>query len=912
MEFEKLLNMGLSARAVRVLSSMKIKTLEDCTNISERELQEKRGVGKKTIDEIISFRDRIADGQIDDFSVGQSLSMLDMSNSLGFLISDNELEAMSQHSIDELMLTSKMRSWLKKAHVYNMDQVLTTNGLNSVFLKGMGKKAKEELKREVIRWLTDNQMVDAVTIPKYDIPVEKESCYETLCNNIQDLIKIRAAILYNACIECGVCESIEKMDMQNMKENEYLFLINAIEVIQREITILLKSIIDDEKGYIEEESFEKILENKISDEQLRMAVFSFLRNNKIIIRSDNMIVLGRKSLREYVGLLDDEVKRNIFVDRLNGLSLQEIGDRNGITRERARQIIVKCTDRIPLVMEDYYSGPFKYFKISRDIFYGMFPEADAWTYEFLSARYKKGDEDLTTESLSGYKGLYVPAIKEYARKKETEKWKNGLSRTKIASFVLIMHVGGKYFNKDSFREAYCNYLVENELPEERYSYNQYTLTNWLRTSCHVVFNRDGEFRYYENNDSCFLKLIDFNRYKDSVISAELIFRDYHELMDECDIHDGYELFCILKNSPEMNKNHPEILFRRIPSMIFGDGDEKKQVLRLVREIAPIDHWSFFEAYEERYGVRKESACANLGVYIEQFLHEGQYVVDLPSLSPDDEKRIREVISQKPFWTISELERLFSQHCTSSALDALNVTTLHALGFSLNTGYAYDRRYGNVVECLDEYIFSKDIVDLNQLDCDITRISMFQSYISRVRDSLNYIEISPKIFASQAYLEREYGITREVISNIQKKASQYYDSHKYFNGNSIWDLIKDDLDVQHLYENRWLCTSILRQQAGVYVLSVTNAVILSRNKDDLSLAKVCKWITEQEGKMSLEHLTDRFNMLFGSKIEKHKIAFKIKEQGDEQSMLTDGIDEYLEKIIASACDSDDDLLKEEFF
>ena len=129
---------------------------------------------------------------------------------------------------------------------------------------------------------------------------------------------------------------------------------------------------------------------------------------------------------------------------------------------------------------------------------------------------------------------------------------------------------------------------------------------------------------------------------------------------------------------------------------------------------------------------------------------------------------------------------------------------------------------------------------------------------------------------------------------------------------IEDNIKEDINVKLLKGNKWLCTSIMRQQEGVFSLSVVNAVILSLQRDELALAKICTWIVEREGRMTLDRLTNRINELFGSGLDKHKIAFKIKEQGNAEELLTDGVDEYIEQLISASDEMEDDLFKEEFF
>ena len=62
-------------------------------------------------------------------------------------------------------------------------------------------------------------------------------------------------------------------------------------------------------------------------------------------------------------------------------------------------------------------------------------------------------------------------------------------------------------------------------------------------------------------------------YKNLIISAELLFRDYADLMEELDIRDGYELFYVLKSSICHWKGPFEISFRRVPTIIIGNGSE---------------------------------------------------------------------------------------------------------------------------------------------------------------------------------------------------------------------------------------------------------------------------------------------------------------------------------------------------
>lgn len=903
----------LSTRAMHLLQKMNIQTVEEFMNIPVSEFERKRGVGKKTIDELAELKNNIAQGLIDfDDIENTSLAENNRINDVPELPKEI-LEKIAQYPITSLGLSNRSQNGLQRAGIKTIDQVLYLSDEDLKNISSLGQKSFDEIKRFRIEWLIKNHFILMDFDESIDIPEDKRIFFEGLAGILHKIIFLDVNTLYKLCDECGFSNQIENIELSDITKYDYIYLLEHNDEIKDGVKHYFYDFFSAEKEFVAEEELITKIERDFEDETFKSALFDILKYRGGLGIIGDYYVLKRDSLKEYISRMENSVKVRILFDRFNGLSLQEIGVKNNLTRERVRQITVKMIGNFPRLKEDYYASIFQYFKFNRELFYNVFPKADKRTFEYLSMRYRKGKYALDRENLDRYHGLYSFVIEDYIEKDEATRWKKGLTRQKIAWRVLIIH-SGEYFDKESFRKAYDIFLKQNSLDSQRYSFNPYSITNIFRCSKHVVFNRDGEFRYFENDATELWYKLDMRRYRDSVISSELIFRDYSELMEEYDIRNGYELFCLLKNTfnndIENDDSICRVHFRRIPVMIIGNGDEEKQIVKFLKEISPIEYWTFYAAYEERYGLRKESAIANLGSYIEKYHVGGEYITDLPYLSKEDEKKVLRRIEEKPIWSIEKLERIFEEECVSSDKDVLNNTTLYNLGYTLNVGYAYSRKYTNVTECIEEYIFSKDLVDLNEIDQDIVRLSVFKSYIYSLRMSLNYIEVSQKLYASRYFLEQEYGLTDERINSIQKKASYLY-REKYFNGNSLWNDLKDDADVKMLHDNKWLFTSILRQQDGVYSLSIVNAVVLSLQKDELSLVKICSWIVEQEGKMTLEHLTERVNEIFGSGLDKNKLAFKIKEQGNATEILTDGVDEYLEQII-SATETEDDLFKEEFF
>ena len=137
---------------------------------------------------------------------------------------------------------------------------------------------------------------------------------------------------------------------------------------------------------------------------------------------------------------------------------------------------------------------------------------------------------------------------------------------------------------------------------------------------------------------------------------------------------------------------------------------------------------YYEAYEERFGVRKESAQGNptISGILANYYTEGIYAIDVPSIDERDVAAFKEVLEIKNFWFTDELEREFEKVCIHSSDDAFNSAAFKRLGYTLNMGYAYNDIYSSVVNYFDAELFSSDIVDLNELDRRLVNLSIFNS------------------------------------------------------------------------------------------------------------------------------------------------------------------------------------------
>ena len=151
-----------------------------------------------------------------------------------------------------------------------------------------------------------------------------------------------------------------------------------------------------------------------------------LLNNLGKIGINNFGVYYKKdSIRDYIKQNYDEKISCILLDRLDGLTLEEIGEKNDITRERVRQICKKQFDRIISLnyYEDKYSDVFEKYEWTKKLFCELF-NLDSYVYEFLNLKYEKGkeningilfDDEFNDEIKNKYKSLNNISIKNIMR-----------------------------------------------------------------------------------------------------------------------------------------------------------------------------------------------------------------------------------------------------------------------------------------------------------------------------------------------------------------------------------------------------------------------------------------------------------------------------------------------------------------
>ena len=900
----------LSVRASNVLHRMGIHYVEELIKTPLEVIAQQQNIGTKTFDEIKSVIENASDIIEHAMQTGDNAINSDDPGEVSAapMFTEEQLFEMSRHTIEELGLSVRPFHALYRDGYLTIDKVAQMSDSNFSQMKGIGKKSIDEIKRTVTTWIRNN-ILSSGDLLQYEVDLKTQEQLQRLVIAMNPVMHLHWMQLYDALAADGSIERIKNANLDDAVKQ-----VLCLPKMRDKLRAFWKITIRD--GIICEDEL-RIKLNKLALAFPQSLLIDEAFKTQIIMNYGNVILVSRNTFLDFFekNYAQDDRAAQILQLRLEGETLQDIGDLFGLTRERVRQITVKLVKKLPLLFEDYFSEPYQYFYFPKSEFCMAFPDVTEEGYEYLSIRYQRGRISLTSESLSGYNGVWKNQLDNFLCEKELCDDKKSVTKTEMVMRVLISNAD-KPLSIDEFVEEYYRYIERRGYSKERLKINLRTVGNHLRNTKGVVFNQDNKVRFCDADSRLVWKVIDFNRYKNTVISSELVFRDYQDEMEELDIRDGYELFYIIKASLDaLDEKQLDIRCRRVPIIVLGDASETAQAIRLLKEISPVLYYDYYRFYEERFGVKKESAQGNPAISgaLSAYYVDGHYIIDVPSIDERDVQRVRNALNEKSLWFIEDVEELFDRVCQYTTHDAINAAAFRRIDYTLNSTYVYRSSYGTALNFFETMISSKDIIDLTTLDRRMASLGMFAAALDKKEKALEYIETAPKILMSAKKIQDVYGISVGEIRELQSQMSVFY-GIPFFNGKSIWPKIEDWPIIQKLQGNDWMLTCIMRQQDAVASLAVAGGIILSLDSNSLNLNRICEWIVSTHSKMSINNLEHVFNETFGTRIPASKFAEKLKASGLWDKIVTDSMDVYIDSLVdAGLADINvDDLLQEEFF
>ena len=627
-------------------------------------------------------------------------------------------------------------------------------------------------------------------------------------------------------------------------------------------------------------------------------------------------------ITEWLDGLDDERASHYLRMRLEGKTLQEIGDAEGITRERVRQITEGALENAYPLAEDRWRELFEAYDLNPEQFEAI-TGLGALSHSYLSitAKTKKAERKPLEQALADES---VPdQVKEVIRARNLlpghvfvgDKLIKA-SKQGIIAHLLMQKASDFCMTSDELYDEYCAFLDNHGL--ERSGRLDPTspraLTARVERLSDVMFakvpadeegNRRG-IRYYDSNARDFTPLIqaigELAASRDVEVSAEALMSEpaLSPILEDLDIRNGYELHHVLSTwCPAICG----VSLGRSPMLTLGKGDRRRQILALISEIGPADPNVLAEEYAKRYGVRPPTFKANFLNGFEQYNHDGLYSYEAVPLDDAQLANLRAILAPVQGWcSASKVRTAFLSHYPDWSAELVTTENMAKVGFEISDGllvrHGFDLRAAFVHMVCDPTSFE---LGKGEFQPEVCSNSIFVSELNKALRLFKIIEVrkgecaSCRVFETgEAPIARK-GFAEFVDQTIARMVPGRPYSIKSLRALGLThelDAVRDTHGLDDFFEESILSVGYVG--GSLKRTSVAQTALFARTGGRFAVGDVIDWYARRRGSLTVSQLVELFETDHEAKVLPSVMRFAIQRSSmtfdaeRDMALLPDGM------------------------
>ena len=627
-------------------------------------------------------------------------------------------------------------------------------------------------------------------------------------------------------------------------------------------------------------------------------------------------------ITEWLDGLDDERASHYLRMRLEGKTLQEIGDAEGITRERVRQITEGALENAYPLAEDRWRELFEAYDLNPEQFEAI-TGLGALSHSYLSitAKTKKAERKPLEQALADES---VPdQVKEVIRARNLlpghvfvgDKLIKA-SKQGIITHLLMQKASDFCMTSDELYDEYCAFLANHGL--ERSGRLDPTspraFTARVERLSDVMFakvpadeegNRRG-IRYYDSNARDFTPLTqaigELAASRDVEVSAEALMSEpaLSPILEDLDIRNGYELHHVLSTwCPAICG----VGLGRSPMLTLGEGDRRRQILALISEIGPADPNVLAEEYAKRYGVRPPTFKANFLNGFEQYNHDGLYSYEAVPLDDAQLATLRAVLAPVQGWcSASKVRTAFLSHYPDWSAELVTTENMAKVGFEISDGllvrHGFDLRAAFVHMVCDPTSFE---LGKGEFQPEVCSNSIFVSELNKAERLFKIVEVRKGEYASCRVFETgEAPITREGFAEFVDQTIARMVPGRPYSIKSLralgltheLDAARDVHGLDDFFEESILSVGYVG--GSLKRTSVAQTALFARTGGRFAVGDVVDWYVRRRGSLTVSQLVELFETDHGAKILPSVMRFAIQRSSmtfnaeRDMALLPDGM------------------------
>lgn len=496
------------------------------------------------------------------------------------------------------------------------------------------------------------------------------------------------------------------------------------------------------------------------------------------IREEKTIKLENEI--KVVNLLDylesDFKDKDILLQRLKGYTLEEIGKKYNVSRERIRQRQVAVLKKAPEIYEiNKYKNIFEEYSFSKNEFTIMF-NVDPKVYELLMLVLKKGKKDtgeyiLKSDKILGSKKekylekhkYYLTRFGEFKRINKQEFLEEILYKYKERSFDSDVFL--EIYNAEAKKYPHLNLEVDNLR----------SIEGIASRSLFTISTLGSAFRYFDMSPSADDNLLKdlISSLDDGCYSMNKIMNENKVIINHLDIQDEYELHNFYKKRADLLDSNINIT--RSPEFTVGDYNKKDFIKEFIAEFSEQPVNSLVDYLYAEYGFRKNTMLTYITSNFREYINKDRIVYVSDASHQNVEIDLASIIYE-PVYLKSEVVKQLKTIGLK-----LNTVMLSRLGYYMTGNIIFKKKFGNVSRALSSIIGSDDI--WRRGTSPLEQSNEMTMHLSSLERKRKLVVLDENIYARTSFLDRS-GIGIDLIESYVKSIYHFLPEKHYFSLQSL--------------------------------------------------------------------------------------------------------------------------------
>ena len=941
----------LSNRAKNALTGAGINTVGDLIKLNEESLLNIRNLGRKTLDEILQSIERFKENNEDGLmrSDGLESTRIEIPADYDTLIQEEAgreyvISWLKENNIriDALeLLSARAYNLLMFGGVKDLGQIVFMKADDLMTFPRMDTASAEEVVRLCSHYLHDKQdeilaayantvnnerivpmvtILDMLKMPEYhDVilnyvkmnersirklglsnrPVNRltmngyENISEIIFLSDNDLLAIPS-------MGTGSVKEIRSVINEYLKENES----RMIAVCTGDETSLLddNAIRDMIRALYQKAGFggfslKEIIEHLhlpdgITEARIKSSIGSLLADNVLeYVDFRCYRVYGR--FADYLKSCTDigDRSKELILKRLQGATLEEIGQEYGLTRERVRQIIKKDVQKVAnwyeirtgmaYFDEDYYRyfyGTYSFEKKDAVKWFGMTEETCNYL-DMVDVKRGKADLHAALEDTQNLEAGLRLKVKNYLNRNKLYIDDVWIEKRRVELEELVAR---KFCREETSFDDFVN-IYNTFLQEEDIAYDEdlylteavlRTRLNKMADSRYLLWKQNRRIRYYDIDGRDYTDLIDglgLDAYENIELSTLKFVEDYPEILEKYDLHDQYELHNLLRKTIPDGSYH-DFHCERTPMIRFGTFDRDAAILEIMMDNAPISQSELCELVHQEYGYDLPTIQGTYLGSISEYYYQGMYSVDQKVMSPEHKELLKSELTDD-FYYIDEVKRIYKRLVPDADNEEVNPYNLKLMGLNVLSRYVL-QNYASLEAYMTHLLTEEDIIDITSYRKRFAYVQMFSAKLMELKRELEIIEFEPNRIINIRRLE-DSGVSKDMLRDFCDEVYEFVPENSYFSAASL----RQDGFASVLYDlgfSDWFYANLLLSDDRFSQGRMFGSIILYKGREDITIKSFLKDRIREHGSIDTYDLVTELEERYGCQIsDRLDLIYKVR-------------------------------------